>query len=171
MGTFARRPAVIAAAGLLAAVAVLLAIWTTRGSDPAAAPIGVETGDPEIVDSGEPVPDETLPPVTYDALLAASGGSLARYDAHELRAESVPVFEVAGPEAVWIGQSAARRVLVVLVGAPQPFRVKAGDRMSFTGLLARADAEFGAALGLKGDDLRTFRRHGVYVEISEYRSN
>jgi hypothetical protein len=167
MALFVRRrwTKVVAAVGVLAAV-VLLVVLMTRDS-PAPPVVARDTGD-EVVETGEPLPDPTLPAVTMDALLTASDARLKTYDGYEVRAAGVRVQSVVGPSAVWVGDSAADRVFVLIASTEQSFDVTAGTRLSFTGTVRLAAPGVGRSLGLTGADVAYFERQGAYVEVTGY---
>jgi hypothetical protein len=149
----------------VAAVAVLALgaggyVATQDDPKPAAAP-----RDPEIVETAEPVPDPTLASVSFDALL---GPDIAAHDGEQVSASGAPVQFVVGPSAVWVGPSAERRVLVVIVGTGQTFDGVAGARLSFTGVVTRSTLTFVRELGISGEDEATYRRQGAYVEVTAY---
>ncbi|HVF04427.1 MAG TPA: hypothetical protein VNA20_06280 [Frankiaceae bacterium] len=170
MAMFVRRrwPWAVAAVGVVAVVVLAAVLLLRGGDDPAPAP-GAGTGDPDIVETAEPVPDPTSPSVALDALLVAPDAELARYADHELTANAVPVQSVVGPDAVWIGDSPEDRVLVVLTNADKPFGNDAGvTRLTFVGTVKPLSPDFAKALGLSGADLREATAQRTFVEISDY---
>jgi hypothetical protein len=167
MALFVRRrwPKVLAAVGVLALV-VLVVVLMTRDSSPSPRS---GTGDPDVVETGEPVPDATLPAGSLAAVLTASDAELKTYAEQTVVAEGEPVLSVVGPSAAWLGRSAQDRVLLVMVGTAQTFDFPAGTRLSFTGTVKRTSSGFGKALGLTGADNAEFERQGTYVEVEAYR--
>lgn len=166
MALFVRRrwPKVLAAVGVLALV-VLVVVLMTRDSTPSAR----GTGDPDIVETGEPVPDPTLPSAGLAEVLTASDAELRTYAEQTVVADGESVLSVVGPSAAWLGNSPEHRVLIVMVGTAQTFDFPAGTRLSFTGTVKRTSSGFGEALGLTGADNAEFERQGTYVEVEAYR--
>lgn len=167
MALFVRRrwPKVLAAVGVLALV-VLVVVLMTRDSSPARR---AGSGDPEIVETGEPVPDPTLPAAGLAEVLTASDAELKTYAEQTVVADGESVLSVVGPSAAWLGNSPEHRVLIVMVGTAQTFDFPAGTRLSFTGTVKRTSSGFGKALGLTGADNAEFERQGTYVEVEAYR--
>lgn len=169
MAMFRRRrwPWAVAAVVVVAAVA-LTAFLLLRDDDPPARP-AAPTGDPDVVETADPVPDPTSPTVTLEALLAAPDARLARYANREVTATGVVVQAVVAPDVVWIGDSRERRVLVVLTNPDKPFAAGAkGTRITFTGTVKPLSPDFAKAIGLTGADLREAVAQRTFVEIGGY---
>ena len=161
MTLFVRRrwPAVAAALAVVAAIVLAVALLNRDSSPP---------GDPDVLETAEPLPTLSTPaPVPISTVLAAAADVKA-YDDTNVTASSVNVLSVVGPSAVWVGDTAADRVLVVLVSTEKPFSFAAGTALSFTGTVRLGSPEFGKALGLTGADDAEYRRQGAYVEITSY---
>lgn len=169
---FVRRrwPKVLAAVGVLGAI-VLLVVLVTRDSSPSRLP-GARPGDPEVVETAEPVPDPVLPSVALSTVLAASDTEIKTFAEQTVSATDVPVLGLVGPSAIWVGDSPEHRVLLVMVGTAQTFDgVEVGARLSFDGVVRRTARGFGRALGLRGADDTAFDRQGTYVEVEAYRKD
>lgn len=168
MTLFVRRrwPKVVAAVGVLAVLAGVVAWLVTRDSDPAASRI---PDDDVVLRTGDPVPDPTPPSVELAAVLAAPDARLTTYAEKTVDAPGVLVLSVVGPSAAWVGESTTDRVLIVLVSTTaKGFDFEPGVRLSFTGTVRKAETGFGAALGLSGADNAEFERQRAYVEVDEY---
>jgi hypothetical protein len=172
MALFVRRrwPKVLAAVGVLGAI-VLVVVLLTRDSSPSVRP-GARPGDPDIVQTADPVPDPTLPSVALSTVLAASDTEIKTFAEQTVSGNDVPVLGLVGPSAIWIGDSPEHRVLLVMVGTAQTFDgVEVGARLSFDGVVRRTARGFGRALGLRGADATAFDRQGTYVEVEAYRKD
>jgi hypothetical protein len=101
-------------------------------------------------------------------VLTASDAELRPYTDQHVAATSAAVFRPIGPSAAWVGEDAANRVLLVLVATENPFAFKAGDRVTFDGVVQRGTPEFGTSLGLTGADAAEFAKQGAYVEVTSY---
>lgn len=172
MALFVRRrwPLTVAAAGVVAVVALAAVLLLRGGNDPAPGP-AAGTGNPDIVETAEPVADPTSPSVALDALLVAPDAELVRYVDHALTASGVPVQSVVAPDAAWIGDSPENRVLVVLTNPDKQFGPDAGGtRLTFVGTVKPLSADFAEALGLSGADLREATAQRTFVEIPDYQA-
>lgn len=158
MALFVRRrwPKAVAAVGVAGAL-FLGGAWLTAD----------DAGRPTRP-AGANAPLDTLPAVALDALLTAPDAELARYHEHRVTAPEVPVQRVVNRELAWIGESAADRVLVVLMSTDRPFRFAAGTRLSFVGRVRPLRPGYASVLGLRGDDLAEATGQATYVEVYEY---
>lgn len=170
MALFVRRrwPKVAAAVAVVAALAVGVFVLTRdddgggrSGSRP---PAGFDT----VVEPGETPLETTPPPVALPAVLTASDAELRTYTDQQVAATSATVFRTIGPSAAWVGDDAENRVLLVLVAVENPFTFKAGDRVTFTGVVQRGTPDFGKSVGLTGADAAEFAKQGAYVEVTSY---
>jgi hypothetical protein len=167
MALFVRRrwPKVAAAVAVL--LVLVLVVLLVRGGSDDGSGSSARGGDPAVEETEVPVPDPTLDAGSFPALLTAPDSELKTYVDQQVTADGVPVQAVAGPSAVWVGESAADRVLVVTTG-DEAFRVSPGTRLAFTGVVRPGEAEFASSLGVKGGDLAEFRKQAVYVEVERY---
>ena len=80
---------------------------------------------------------------------------------------SVPVESVVSDEAFWVGTSEQNRVFVRLErGSESPFRVRAGENVSFRGVLAQANAGLAEELGVtEAEGAALLARQGSYVDV------
>jgi hypothetical protein len=80
---------------------------------------------------------------------------------------SVPVQSVVSDEAFWVGTSEQDRMFVRLErGSESPFKVRAGENVSFDGVLTRADAGLAAQLGVsENEGASLLAEQGTYVDI------
>jgi len=160
-----RRWPKVAAAVAVPLVLLLVVLLLVRDSGSGS---GARGGDPAVEETEVPVADPTLEAGSFPALLTAPDAELKTYEEQQVTADGVPVHKVAGPSAVWVGESAADRVLVVTTGDQAFTAVAPGTRLAFTGVVRRGEAEFASALGVAGADLAEFRKQGVYVEVERY---
>jgi hypothetical protein len=169
MALFVRRrwPKVAAAVAVVLAV-VLVVFLLTRDSSPSG-PSGAR--DPvfgDVVTPGETPAETTAPPVALPAVLTASDAELRTFTDQRVAATSANVLRPVGPSAAWVGDDDADRVLLVLVATEHPFEFKAGDHVTFDGVVQRGTPEFGTSLGLTGADAAEFAKQGAYVEVTTY---
>lgn len=175
MALFARRrwPWAAAAAVLVAAV-VGLAFWLIAGGDredepyPVADPTDVGAYETILTPASDPPPYETPAPVAVAAVLTAPDAELKTFADQTVAATSVNVLSRVGPSVAWIGDDAANRVLLLLVGTEHPFAFGPGAKLTFTGAVRTASKGLGQQLGLSGEDLKEFERQGTYVEVETY---
>ena len=80
---------------------------------------------------------------------------------------SVPVQSVVSDEAFWVGSSEQDRMFVRLErGSESPFKVRAGENVSFAGVLAPADAGLAEELGVnEAEGATLLARQGAYVDV------
>jgi hypothetical protein len=85
----------------------------------------------------------------------------------QVTGRSVPVESVVSNEAFWVGTSEQDRVFVRLErGSESPFQVRAGENVSFTGVLAQANAALAEKLGVtEAEGARLLARQGSYVDV------
>jgi hypothetical protein len=111
--------------------------------------------------------------LSADAVLVAAGtallpvpATLARLDGRVARARSVSVREVVGPSIFWVGTSARDRLLVHLQGGDAAHRIVTGQRLDFTGVVARNPADLGAAWGLtRAEGSAQVTAQGRHLEV------
>ncbi|MBV9205704.1 MAG: sigma-70 family RNA polymerase sigma factor [Actinobacteria bacterium] len=68
----------------------------------------------------------------------------------------------------WIGSSRAR-VWVQLVGPLRPLRIRAGDRVRFTGIMVGTSPSYPALAGVSGGDAALLARQGAHLAVSTTR--
>lgn len=107
-------------------------------------------------------------PVPIATLVAASDADLKTFVGQSASAAPVNVLRRVAPNAAWVGDSAANRVLVLLIGGDKPFGFQAGAKLTFTGNVTAAAPDLGKQLGLTGEELADFQRQGTIVEITDY---
>ena len=109
--------------------------------------------------------------------LASAGGQellpvpamneLSRLRHERVTGTSVPVESVVADEAFWVGTSEQDRMLVRLERATEsPFKVRAGEIVSFDGVLARAGDGLAKELGVtENEGAPLLAEQGVYVDV------
>ena len=80
---------------------------------------------------------------------------------------SVPVQSVVSDEAFWVGTSAKDRMFVRLErGSESPFKVRAGENVSFDGMLTQAGSGLANELGVtENEGASLLTDQGVYVDV------
>jgi hypothetical protein len=80
---------------------------------------------------------------------------------------SVPVQSVVSDEAFWVGTSEQDRMFVRLErGSESPFQVRAGENVSFAGVLTQADAGLAEQLGVtEAEGASRLANQGVYIDV------
>jgi hypothetical protein len=141
---------------LLLVVALLvvgLFALARRGDEVVVAPATQQAPvSPELKGSGRLIAGNvSLLPLAQSADAA---GSLSRFSGQQARADAVPVESVPADEGFWVGTSTTDRVWVQLTvgNAESPFRVEAGDRVSFLGTVRPAPPNFADDIGLTGEE-------------------
>jgi hypothetical protein len=81
------------------------------------------------------------------------------------RASGATVVAAVTANGFWIGSSQAR-VWVQLVGPLRPLRVRAGDRVRFTGIMVGNSSSFPAQTGARGSDAALLERQGAHLAVS-----
>ncbi|GAB6901528.1 hypothetical protein [Kineosporia succinea] len=104
-------------------------------------------------------------------LLPVSGDTmvLSAYEGDEVTAQAVPVLSVDADEGFWIG-SPGERLWVQLVGPPpeSPYRVRAGDSVTFSGRIVEHSASFAARVGVdRAEGSRTLAVQRAHIEVSK----
>ncbi|HEX8001510.1 MAG TPA: hypothetical protein VF519_02315 [Mycobacteriales bacterium] len=167
MALFVRRrwPLVAIAAVVVAALAGG-AFWLLAGrSDGPKDPFASDVETTPGIDLTEP---SATPPVAIEAVLAAPDAELRTYAEQAVAATSVTVLRRVGPSVAWVGDSAANRLLLLLVATEHPFTFGPGAKVTFTGSVRRAAPGLGKQLGLTGEELADFEKQGTYVEVETY---
>jgi len=150
------------------------------------APTGVRTssdddeGDDDATDDDAnpaPVPTRVLnqlPDTVYaggDQILPVSGNSqdLDAYVGDQATARSVPVQSVVADEGFWVGR-AGDRLWVQLIGPPpeSSYRVRAGDHVTFVGVVVRHGSGFPAEVGVsRAEGARTLVTQGAHIRVNK----
>lgn len=101
-------------------------------------------------------------------LLGRSPTALARFVGKPVSGRAVKVVSVVGDEVFWVGSSNSDRVLVHLkTSGESPPKVRAGDRASFTGALAKNAAGAAGSYGVtEREGAALLKRQGVHVETN-----
>ena len=96
-----------------------------------------------------------------------SATMLSGMTGQQVTGTSVPVESVVSDEAFWVGTSEQDRVFVRLErGSESPFQVRAGENVSFTGVLTKANAGLAGELGVaEAEGARLLARQGSYVDV------
>jgi hypothetical protein len=176
MPPFLRRAwPLLAAAAAGALLTALVFLLTDVGGDGDGGTVAQPTADSSDVGAYNtvltpPVEQSTSapPPVPIGTVLTASDADLKAFVGQDVAAAPVNVLRRIGPSAAWVGDSAANRVLVLLVSPENPFTFEAGAKLTFTGTVAAASAELGKQLGLKGEELADFTHQGTIIEVGAY---
>jgi RNA polymerase sigma factor (sigma-70 family) len=103
------------------------------------------------------------------AILPLTGRSpLSRYAGDPVRAQGVPVQQVAADEGFWVGTSPRDRVWVQLTGTRESRpRVQRGDRVSFTGRMVEHQPGFARRAGVTASEgAGLLDQQGYHVEVS-----
>ncbi len=105
------------------------------------------------------VGDQSLLPLSREM-------SLARFAGATVVARLVPVQSVVADEGLWVGISSMDRVFVRLItGGESPPRIRAGQRLNFTGTMRRSPSQPGS-LGVSDDEgASLLRQQGHHVEV------
>jgi RNA polymerase sigma factor (sigma-70 family) len=123
--------------------------------------------------SPTPVPPTTVAaPITSplmsgtESLLPLPPGGLAPLVGRPVQAQSVLVLAVPSDEGAWIGTSAQSKVWLRFVGSGEsPFKVVAGQHLTFTGSIGANSPAF-AASGLSAGDLSSVTAQGAHIEVT-----
>jgi hypothetical protein len=100
------------------------------------------------------------------ALLPVPSTGLVALAGRHARARRVPVREVVGPDIFWVGTSRGERLLVHLQGGGATHRIRPGQRLDFTGVVARNPAGAAGSWGLTpAEGARQFVRQGAHLEV------
>ena len=80
---------------------------------------------------------------------------------------AVPVQSVVSDEAFWVGTSEQDRMFVRLErGSESPFKVRAGENVSFDGVLTQAESGLARELGVnENEGASLLAEQGVYVDV------
>ena len=103
---------------------------------------------------------QSLLPVPAASMLSGMTGERAT-------GTSVPVQSVVSDEAFWVGKSEQDRVFVRLErGSESPFKVRAGENVSFNGVLTQAGSGLAEELGVtENEGASMLAQQGVYVDV------
>jgi hypothetical protein len=103
------------------------------------------------------------------SLLGLTPTGVARFVGKPAAAHEVKVVSVVGDEVFWVGSSKSDRVLVHLrtSGSESPPKVRAGDRASFTGAVAKNAAGAAGTYGVtEREGAALLKRQGVHIETA-----
>ncbi len=158
--SFQRTPVQVGAATATVAAVAVAAFLLTGDSAP-----------PQPPHAPEPQPQRTAAMVftsgKQPVLAIAAKDGLGRFKGEAVRASGVKVSEVAANEGFWIG-TGERRVWVQLTTTKEsPFRVRAGQELSFRGKLVPHSDNFPERVGVSGsEDAALLRREGHHIEVA-----
>jgi RNA polymerase sigma factor (sigma-70 family) len=112
-------------------------------------------GDPRLLGAGQAI------------LPLAGRPPLARYAGKDVQGRGVPVELVAANEGFWVGTSERDRVWVQLTGVHEsPFKVKAGQRVWFTGRMVAHPPEFPGRVGVTAaEGAALLPQQGYHIEV------
>ena len=133
---------------------------TVAAGATAAAVAFLLTGSPEsssvLSVGGKPVP-------------ARAAATSTRYLAKEIRAQNAPVQSVPSDEGFWLGDGTTNRIWVELAGTGEsPFRVKQGQKVSFTGKVIRHGPDFAGRVGVTATEgAALLARQGQHITVSK----
>lgn len=150
--TLSHRPVQVAAAGATAgAVAAVLVLTLTSHPPPKRASPHPAT----LTVAGRPIH-------------ATEASHLRRYTGQPAVAHRAPVLAVPANEGFWIGAGGPVRVWVQLVGRGESLEtVKAGDHVTFRGVVVANPAGFSAHVGLDADDgAHLLDQQGAHIAVT-----
>jgi RNA polymerase sigma factor (sigma-70 family) len=124
----------------------------------------------------DPAPPPVRPPAPSVGLYRVPGGQsllpvpadLASMSGSKVTGRSVPVASVPANEGFWVGDRARGRVWVRLntSGRESKVTIKAGDVITFTGVLARNDADFARREGVSAaEGASLLKREGAHIVV------
>jgi len=91
---------------------------------------------------------------------------LPRFTGDPVRAREVPVLAVPADEGFWVGEPGARMWVKLRVGGESGVRVRAGDVVSFRGMLVRHGPEFADRVGVsRPEGAGELNRTGHHVDV------
>ncbi|MGI8627259.1 MAG: hypothetical protein ACR2J5_11925 [Geodermatophilaceae bacterium] len=98
---------------------------------------------------------------------AAADGSLAGYVGEPALGSEVTVWSVPADEGFWVGISDTDRVWVQLIGSGEsPYAVRAGDTVSFDGVVVAHGADFPSRVGVGTDEgANLLAAQGAHIEV------
>ena len=100
------------------------------------------------------------------SLLPLRGGSLETLVGRHATARGVRVLGVVGDRIFWVGTAGRSQLLVHLQGRGTRYAIRTGQRLAFTGTLARNAGGSASAWGLDPSEGRVrFVRAGVHIEV------
>lgn len=147
-----------ATAGTVAALALAGGMALSSSSAPAPA------GD-DAPTRARPAADSTPLRIGGEPVFPLSAGSVPVGPA---AARDLLVQDVAADEGFWVGTGPGQRLWVVLEGpAESPVTIRAGDRVSFTGVARRPEPGHAEAIGLTADEgSGELDTTGVLIDVS-----
>jgi hypothetical protein len=83
-------------------------------------------------------------------------------------ATGVTVVAAVTRNGFWVGSSRGR-IWVQLAGPLRPLRIRAGDRVRFTGTLTGNPPSYPAQAGVRGSDAALLARQGAHLTVSTTR--
>lgn len=102
---------------------------------------------------------------------AGAGGSLAGYVGQPAQGSGLTVLSVPADEGFWVGTGDTDRVWVQLIGAGEsPYVVRAGDTVSFAGVVVGHGGDFAARVCVgtnQGSDLLTAQAAHIEVPMDD----
>ncbi len=145
-------------AGAAAAVAVAAVVSATP-APPAVPPTPSASAAPSASI------DATL--IAPDGPVLPRAGELRELAGRQVRARGVRVLAVPADEGFWVGDGADQRVWVQLrTRGESPERIRAGEHLTFTGVVVRNDSGFVHRVNLSdGDGAEQLARQGAHVEV------
>ena len=98
---------------------------------------------------------------------AAADGSLSEYAGEAALGSGMTVWSVPADEGFWVGTSDTDRVWVQLIGPVEsPYAVRAGDTVSFTGVVVVHAADFPSRVGAgKDEGADLLAAQGAHIEV------
>lgn len=168
--TLSRRPVQVAAAGATAgAVAAVLVLTLTSHPPPKRA--SPRPAVPTVAGHSPPArpgPRPATLTVAGRPVHATEASHLRRYTGQPAVAHRARVLAVPANEGFWIGAGGPVRVWVQLVGRGEsPETVKAGDHVTFRGVVVANPAGFSAHVGLDADDgAHLLDQQGAHIAVT-----
>jgi RNA polymerase sigma factor (sigma-70 family) len=129
---------------------------------------GILAANPGRQERPPPVPsDRTLISEGQAVLPLAGRPPLARYAGKDVQGRGIPVQMVAANEGFWVGTSEQERVWVQLTGTHEsPFKVRAGQRVWFTGKMVANPPDFPKRAGVTtAEGASLLRQQGHHIEV------
>jgi RNA polymerase sigma factor (sigma-70 family) len=135
---------------------------------------------PQLASSGPAAPAHvqvSRAPVAVISQLSVAGHAVSDADAQRsLRpltgrtatATGVTVVAAVTRNGFWVGSSRGR-IWVQLAGPLRPLRIRAGDRVRFTGTLTGNPPSYPAQAGVRGSDAALLARQGAHLTVSTTR--
>lgn len=146
---------------------------TGSGSPTSAAPSATVTGGPGATGTGQRgtlfAGNAIVLPLSA-ASKAGDDGNLSAYVGEKATATAVQVQSVPADEGFWVGSSATDRVWVQLTGGSgeSPYKVKKGDAVSFTGMVAANGSGFAAKAGVTdAEGKKLLSAQGQHIAVAK----